>query len=196
MSKKKKEQNPTKIVIIGVLMICLVVGYYFHISNKTEDKREEKKAISETQEVLLRNIATDYPPSPKEVIKYYASISKCFYDGNYSEEELSELAKRSRDLFDDELLATQTDDEYLECLKASIKDYAEKGIKISSFSTSSSVDVEYRTTSEGEMASLYCLYNLRQGSLLRTSNHEFVLRRDAEGHWKILGWKLAEVKND
>lgn len=189
--KNKKQQNPVKLFIIGIIMVGLVVGYYFHLSNKTAQTNEKDVTLTEVDEVLLRNLSTDYPPSPKEVVKYYAQITKCFYDGQFSEEQLEKLAMKSRDLFDDELRANQTDSEYLYDLKLDINDYAQKDIKISSYSTSASVDVEYATTPDGELATLYCLYNIRQGTVLKSSNHEFVLRKDASGHWKILGWTLA-----
>ncbi len=198
MAKKKEEsQSAVKIFIIALVMIGLVVGYYFHLSNKrVEAKENNTKSLTEVDEVLLRNLDTDYPPSPKEVVKYYAAITKCFYDGQFSDYQLQELASRSRDLLDDELKANQTDAEYLESLKFDISSYKDKDIKISSYSVSSSVDVEYKTTEKGDLAMLYCLYNLRQGSTLMSSNHEFILRKDEKGHWKILGWALAKDEND
>jgi len=192
VSKKRDPKNDLKILILAIVMIGLVVGYYFYLSNKTAVAREENKSLTETEQVLLRNLDTDYPPSPKEVVKYYAQITKCFYDGEYDEEQLEELAKRSRDLLDEELRSNQTEEEYIHNLKLDIEDYKEKELRISSYSTSSSVDVKYSKNEHGDLASLYCLYNIRRGAMLSSSNHEFILRRDDEGHWKILGWTLAE----
>lgn len=188
---KSKQQNPVKLIILFVIMIGLIVGYYFYLSNKTAEAKEAKQTVTETDEVLLRNLSTDYPPSPKEVVKYYAQITKCFYDGNYTEDQLSKMAEKSRELFDEELRDTQSDADYLVSLKKDIAEYGEKGLKVSSFSTSSSVDVEYKKTEQGDMASLYCLFNLRQGTTILTSNQMFLLRKDTEGHWKILGWTLV-----
>lgn len=194
MKRKRKQQNPIKTILIAVVMAGLIIGYYFHLSNKTAETVAEAKVNSatETDKVLLRNIDTDYPPSPKEVVKYYAQISKCFYDGDYTDAQLKELAERSRSLFDDELKNNQTDEEYYADLLVEIARYKQNDIKISSYSTSSSVDVDYKTTKDGELASLYCLFNMRQGTTLRSSNHTFILRKDDSGHWKILGWTLAK----
>jgi len=192
---KKTQQNSLKLLILAVIIIALIVMYYFHLSNKREEIKENSTAITETDEVLLRNLDTNYPPSPKEVVKLYAQISKCFYDRDYDESELAKLAQMSRELLDDELKNTQSDEEYLKSLKKDIDDYASKDMKISSFSTSSSVDVEYKKTAEGEMASLYCLFNVRQSSTILTSNQEFILRKDSDGHWKILGWRLAKTND-
>ena len=179
-----------KALIIAVVLACMLVGYYFYLSNKTSDVKEEK-AITEVDTVLLRNLNKDYPPSPKEVVKYYASITKCFYDSGYTDEQLSQLAIKSRQLFDDELKSEQTDDEYLRSLKFDIDGYKEKNIVISSFTTSTSVDVDYWNADGKDYAKLYCMYNIRQGAVMNGSNHEFVLRKDDEGHWKILGFHLA-----
>lgn len=189
---KKTQQGGIKILILAIIIIALIVMYYFHLSNKREEIKENSTAITETDEVLLRNLETNYPPSPKEVVKLYAQISKCFYDRDWDEAELVRLANMSRALLDDELKSTQTDEEYLKSLKKDIDDYASKDMKISSYSTSSSVDVEYKNTSKGEMASLYCVFNVRQASTILTSNQEYVLRKDSNGHWKILGWRLAK----
>ena len=193
--KKKKQQNPIKIMILGVIMAVMVLIYYFHLSKHTA-KVSEAKRLTEVDEVLLRNISTDYPPSPKEVVKYYAQITTCFYDGNYSDEQLRELAARSRELFDDELKGTQTDEDYLLDLKVDIDYYEQHNLKISSYATSSSVDVEYSKTPDGELASLYCLFNIREGTTLKSSNHLFILRKDPKGHWKILGWTLAPDEDE
>lgn len=197
MAKKKEQQSTLKLLIIVIIMAALIVGYYFHLSNKrVEAKETNSKTLTEVDEVLLRNLDTDYPPSPKEVVKYYAAITKCFYDGQFSDYQLQELARCSRELLDDELKAGQTDAQYMESLKFDIKSYKENDIKISSYSVSSSVDVDYKTTDKGELAKLYCLYNIRQGSTLMSSNHEFILRKDGRGHWKILGWALAKDENN
>lgn len=192
--KKKKQQGGIKSVIIVLILISLVVGYYFYLSNKTKEQREVKQ-ITAVDQVLLRDLNRDYPPSPKEVVKYYADITKCFYDGGYTEEQLAELAKKSRSLLDDELKKSQTDEAYLKSLKLDIDNYKENNIVISSYSTSSSVDVERWSDAGEEYASLYCMYNIRQNSMIMGSNHQFLLRKDKDGHWKILGWTLV-TKDD
>lgn len=188
------KQASLKTFIIAIIMVVLVVGYYFHLSNKRTAAKEEPKAISEVDQVLLQDLDSSYPPSPKEVVKYYAAITKCFYDGQYTDDQLKKLAKKSRELFDDELKASQTDEAYLTTLKLEISRYKDNDIHVSSYSTSSSVDVDYKTTAQGDMAMLRCLFNLRQGSSLMTANQEFLLRKDKDGHWKILGWD--QVKED
>ena len=185
-----KKNNGLKNLILILIMVGLAVGYYFYLANRDVEEEPAETKVTKAQEVLLRDMEKNYPPSPKEVIKYYAEISKCFYDGDYSEEEFLKLADRARDMYDDELKATQTEEEYLKDLRDDIKEFKDNDTVISSFKTSVSTDVQYSTSEKGEMAVLYCMFNLRQGTKMQTSNHKFVLRKDAEEHWKILGWEL------
>lgn len=188
----KKKKNSAKGVIIAIVMICLVVGYYFYLSNRTVKIKETAPAkFTAYDNVVLRDLSIDYPPSPKEVVKYYAEITKCFYDKGYTDDELRKLALKSRELFDDELKANQSDEDYLNNLKLDVADYAKNDRKISSYSVSSSVDVKYSTVDSRDMAGLHCIYSIRQGTQMISANHEFVLRKDETGHWKILGWSLS-----
>lgn len=186
MSSVKK--NGLKGVILALVMAGLIVGYYFHLSNREVKKEPSKAKVSAVQDVLLRDLEKNYPPTPKEVVKYHAEISKCFYDGAYTEEEFDALARRARELYDEELKATQTEAEYAEELKEDIAEFEETDTVISSYSTSASTDVDY--SADGNSASLYCIYNVRQGKQIVSSNHRYMLRKDENGHWKILGWEL------
>ena len=116
-----RRRNPARILIILVVLAIAVVGLFFYISNRTRVIAEGKQQqMSAVQQVLARNLETNYPPTPKEVLKYYSDITMCFYNEEYTDEELAQLAKKSRELFDAELVANQTDEEYLEALKMDI----------------------------------------------------------------------------
>ncbi len=186
-----KKANGIRGLIAFLMMGLLIVGYFYYLNNRTNKQTEEKK-ISEVQDALLRDIETDYPPSPKEVVKYYAELTKCFYEVEHSDDEMKQLGLRARELYDDELKASQTEEDYLSDLKYDIDDYKSKDMKISSYSTSASTDVEYSTTKQGEMASLYCIFTVRKGSEMDIANQKFLLRKDQDGHWKILGWTAVE----
>lgn len=186
-----KKAKGLKGLILVLAMVALVFGYYYYLSNRTP-KKEPVQETTAAQAVLVRDMELDYPPSPKEVVKYYAEITKCFYEGEHTEEEIRQLGERARFLYDDELKATQTEEEYFSDLEYDIEDFKNKDMKISSYSTSASTDVEYKTTEKGELATLYCVFTIRQGKQIVATNQVFVLRKDAEEHWKILGWTLVK----
>ena len=69
---KKERQSPLKLIVIGCILAALVVGFYFYLSNRTKgDGTEQAETITKSQQVLLRNLENNYPPSPREVLKYY-----------------------------------------------------------------------------------------------------------------------------
>ena len=75
------KKGGVKGIILGLIMAGLIVGYYFYLSNRDVEKKPSEAKVTAVQNVLLRDMERSYPPSPKEVVKYYAEISKCFYDG-------------------------------------------------------------------------------------------------------------------
>ncbi|MDD2970039.1 MAG: hypothetical protein PHT89_06180 [Lachnospiraceae bacterium] len=182
----------TRGTIILIVLILMALSYYTYLSNRNEEPVNDKPEITRVQDVLLRDLKIQYPPSPKEVVKYYGEITQCFYSEEYSEEEQTDLALKIRELYDAELIADKTQEQYLSDLNQDIEEYKEKGIVISSFATSASTDVEYSTIDGKEYASLYCTFTLRQNTELSATVHKFLLRKDEEGHWKILGWTLAD----
>lgn len=180
--------------VIFVVLVCMMVGYYFYLSNRTTAAKERaaQSEITAVQNILLRNLEADYPPTPKEVIKYYSELTQCFYNEELTEEELEKLAARARELYDEELNAYNEDGQYIPNLKEDIADFNKKSIRISSYVLPASTDVDYFTQDGRECARIYCTYNIRQGTNLIYSREIFVLRRAESGRWKILGWELAK----
>ena len=60
--------------IVLLILMCMLVGYYFYLSNRSGTGKEEPEESSQTQEVLLRDLSRNYPATPKEVVKYYSEI--------------------------------------------------------------------------------------------------------------------------
>ncbi len=176
-------------ILTILLLIFLAIFYYLMNRNSAEEKAE---VLSDTKKVLYEyDLSINYPPTPKTVVEYYAKLSRCMYDTGNSAEDIEELATQSRLLFDEELLQNQTYDQYLQSLKAEIKSFEKDRRKIVNFSLSSASDVEYDTNSNGELATLYCMFTMQKDNLTYSDNEEFILRRDEDKHWKILGWRSA-----
>lgn len=187
-----KRFKGTRGMIVFLILICMIVGYYCYLSNRSRSFGAEEEEATPVQEVLLRDLSRNYPASPKEVIKYYSELTQCFYNEEYSDEELEQLADRAMELYDEELAAFQPKTSYLRLLKDEIASYKEDDIEVSSYKTSPSTDVTYFTKNGRECASLFCTYTMRQGTSLQYLEEIFILRRDEEGHWKIYGWEIAD----
>ena len=182
----------TKGMILLCVMALLVVGFYFYIANIAAPKEGEEKKLTAVQEVLLRDLDKNYPPSPKEVLKYYGSITQCFYSKDYSKEELYELALKAQELYDAELVANKSEEEYLVDLQEDIAEFAKNDWMVSSFTTSASTDVEYFNRDGYEWARMYCIFSVRTGTKYQSVPYAFLLRKDENSHWKIYGWTEAE----
>lgn len=191
-----KRFKGTKGMILLVVLVCLILGYYFYLSNGDRPELEETDAeiMTMTQKALGRNLETNYPPTPKEVVKYFSEITQCFYNEEHDDEELKALGLQMRGIYDDELIANQTEEEYLDLLKKDIDEYKANGRTISSYSPSASVDVEMFSQDGYEWARLYCVYDIKQDSLLYQTTLCFILRKDENDHYKIYGWKKAETQ--
>lgn len=186
-----KKAKGTKGMIIMLALLALILGYYAYLSNRSKKDKEEEVVITAVQEVLMRDMQRNYPPTPKEVIKYYSELTQCFYNEELSEDDRKALGLRAREMYDADLAANQTEAEYLADLEYDIISFNNKDLTITSFSTSNSTDVDFFTQDERKWARLYCIYNLRQGREMLSTQEVFLLRKDEEDHWKIYGWDLA-----
>lgn len=188
----------TKGMVILVFLVLLVLGYYFYLSNRSMPEKTEEVSVetmTASQKVLSRNLETNYPPSPREVVKYFSEITECYYNEEHTDEELRELGLKMREIYDDDLIANQTEEMYLSLLKSDVEEYKQNNRTISSFSPSSSVDVETFTKDGYECAKLYCVYDIKQDGLLYQTSLCFILRKDENSHYKIYGWKAVKAEN-
>ncbi len=186
-----KKAHGTKGLVIVVILILLVVGYYYYLSNREVDKTEEV-TISKAQELLLRDLERSYPPTPKEVIKYFFEITTCLYNEELSEEDVNALALKAQELFDSELVLHNPQEEYFTDLKSEIGAFQTSNSRILNYSTSSSVDVFYFEEEDVSFARMYGTYYLQVQKNLKSLEEVFVLRKDDDGHWKIYGWQPVE----
>lgn len=193
--KKKDAHAALKSGIVIVFLVALVVGYYYYLSNRKLESEPESVKTTVVQELLARNLTHNYPPTVKEVIRYYSDITKCFYNEEYSDEELEKLAAQARALYDEELVADNEWGKYIIELKNDIDFYKSNSIRVNSYSIPSSTDVDYFTEDGFDFARLRCTYNLVSNGVKQPVEEMFLLRKDAEGHWRIYGWDLAENVN-
>lgn len=185
-------------IVVFALFIVFVIGVFYFFSNDNQEITEETdQKVSVMSELLSKNMNQFYPPTPREVLRYYNDITKAIYDEDYSKDEMSNIAIRIRELFDAELVGNQTDEEYLKSLTMEKQEYREKGLTISEYAISSATDVETYQKDGYEWAKLYTMYNVRQelnGTITyQKVNQVFLLRKEqSSGHWKIYGFELVE----
>lgn len=185
------------IIVIAVL-VALELGYYYYLANKDtgKDATDIAADTGEVSVLISKDIMANYPESPKDVVNLYARITKAYYDTSLTDEQIEALGKQARLMFDDELKNTQTDADFYEKLKEDIGNYNSTKTRISSYVIQSAAKTKYSTFKDRQYASIALVYYLRQGDKLIDSPTKFTLRKDDDGHWKILFWELTEIDSD
>ena len=81
-----KNVKGAKGLIIVLVLVLMVVGYFYYLSNRDyADRHEEDVVITPAKELLLKDFGKNYPPTPKEVVKQYLEFTKVLHN-----EELSD----------------------------------------------------------------------------------------------------------
>lgn len=192
--KKNTSKNTTKVAIIFLVLIVAVVAYFAYLSNKSRGA-EDEAAMTAVKLVLSRDLENNYPPTVKEVMKYYADIQKCLYSQECVDEEAEQLGMKARALFDDELLAANDVSNHLLALKSEITSFQEDSRQITAASVASSANVDTFTEDGYEFARIHCIYTVLDGGQSNLVDMVYLLRRDGNRRWKIYGWDLAQNVN-
>ena len=186
------KKSTTRVTIIIVILVVAVVGYYAYLANRSRSERAEE-TMSMVQTILSRDLSRDYPPTPKEVIKYYNEIFIAYYNEECSEEDIEALGLKARELYDDELLAANEVGGYLINLQDEVKAGRKNERRITSPNVASSVNVELFKEDGYEFAKLQCDYTILESGQKYPTTQMYLLRKDANKRWKIYGWE--DVKN-
>ena len=173
-------------------MKTLIVVYYAYLSRRNDSASAETNVeLSEVQAITSKNFAKEYPATPRAVVKWYNRIISAYYAEDYTQEELEKMAEQARMLMDDELLKYNPKDTYLASLSLEIEDYKNRNRIIVSSTVSDSNEVQYKKVNGYDCAFLSTYYFIREGSTYDRTYEDFCLRKDSNGNWKILTWRLS-----
>ena len=189
------KKNKFKTFYIIIILAVFGMGYYLYINSRPK----KEVVIEENTEVVRlinKNLEETYPQTPREVVKLYNRIMICFYNEEYTNNQLISLTKQARKLYDDELLERNPYDEYFERLCKEIEEYEEDNRTVGSCLLESNRDVEYYTLDGDKFSEVNCVYYLKGDEGTIKASEEYVLRKDEEGKWKILYWKLADNEDE
>lgn len=186
-------QKRLRWLLVVTIMVVLVVGFYYIQNNKSDSPEDLKEnLISDVDKIINKDLDESYPYTAREVVQYFVRIQKCYYNEEYTEEELVKLAYKATELFDDELNNENDFDDYFELLKAEIELYHTQGKVINSVIMDEYSEIVYSTVDGQKYASINCIYFLRSDDGTTKIPETYILRKDEAGRWKILGWKEYE----
>lgn len=184
------KKSTVRVTIILILVIVGLVGLYAVLVSRARSGEEE---LTKVQLVLSQNLDWKYPESPKKVIEYYVELEKCFYNEECTEQEIEDLGIQARKLYDQELLANNEMTSYLIKLKEDIRGFKDAKRRISSIAVASASNVDYFSQDGYDFARIYCGYTVTESNRQTVSEGRvYLLRRDADRHWKIYGWDSAD----
>lgn len=181
-----------KTTIVIVVLVALGLGYYYYLANRTPatDATQMASINHELAALTTKDILSNYPQSPKELVKLYARITQAYYYSDTTDEQVKQLGQQARLLFDDELKEKQTEEEFLTALQEDVDSYRLADRYISEYKIEGSDNTRYTTFKGREYASINMVYYIRQKSALEYSYTRFIMRKDTQGNWKILYWEL------
>ena len=183
-----------RIVIIAVVLVGLVCGGFYYMSSKKDVSVENKTELTTLDKLILKDLESNYPSTPRAVVKLYNQIITCYYSAEFKDDEFEKLVDQALLLFDDELKAKNPKDEYMKTLSNEIEEYKTKNKTISQTAVCSSNDVLYRNDNGDEIAYVNASYFIKEGKEHVKTYEQYVLRKDEKGNWKILGY--YEIEED
>lgn len=182
----------TRIVILAIVIVAAICTAFYIVNNNSKKESAKEAGLTEIQKITTRNMEKDYPATPREVIKFYNRIVKCYYGRQYSDDELEQLADQALSMFDDDLLKKNEKESYIESVKSDAAQYEEDNKSISQTDVCDSNDVKYMTDNGDDIAYVTASYFIRTGSSYTKTYQEYVLRKDDDGDWKILTFYKIE----
>ncbi len=185
------KKSTVRVTVAFVVMIVIVIGFYAYLSGKSRAVADDVK-MTQIQLVLSRDMQNDYPPTVKEVIKYYMDIQKCLYNEECTDEDVEQLGLRARELYDTELLENNEEEMNLQQLRAEVASFRSDEKKITSITVASSVNVDTFTEDGYDFARIQCSYTVLEKGQSNPTSTIYLLRRDENRRWKIYGWDLAQ----
>ena len=84
----------TRIVILAIVIVAAICTAFYIVNNNSKKESAKEAGLTEIQKITTRNMEKDYPATPREDIKFYNRIVKCYYGRQYSDDELSSLLIR------------------------------------------------------------------------------------------------------
>lgn len=181
-----------KKIVITVVLVSLVVGYYFYLSNRDINTEKNNSETSDVSKLISRNLDGEYYPEfPRDVVSFYSKIVQAYYYTELSEKEIEGLGSQARKLFDAELLEKNPENQFFENLKNDISEYNEAERKIYGFTVENANDVDIFSFQGESYARVRAAYIMREKGSAATVYEDYTLRKDEDGKWKILYWEVA-----
>ncbi len=183
-----------RIVTVSVVLVlaCAIVALYMYIDRSGKTAKEPVNTMAE--QILAKNLETNYPPTPYSVAELYCGIVQCIYSADTTDAQVEELVRMERALFDEEFAAINPYDSLLEATKEELATAKEKKLVFTGYVLDKASNVTKWKKDGESYASIMFQLMSRSESGSGGSYRNLILRKDSDGNYKILGWETAEAE--
>lgn len=192
MKTKKPKSTIFTVISIAAIVIALVFVSQSQKENRLKETSLEK--LSEAEKILEMNLDNEYPTTPREVASLHGDMTRLLYSG-VDDDEIKKLANKIRELYDEEFLENNPEQQYLRELYTDIALWLQEDRKIE-FNAVVNKDQEDIQTLEGkEYATAHISFTIT-GKGKTSEIRRYLMRKDKDGRWKILGWEYMTSKSE
>ncbi len=188
--KMKKRIGTVAVVLV---LACAIVALYMYIDRSGKEAKEPVNTVAE--QILAKNLDTNYPPTPYSVAELYCGIVECIYSADTTEAQLEALVKKEWELFDEEFAAINPYESLLEATKADLEAAKEKNLVFTGYVLDKASNVSKWKKDGYEYASILFQLMSKSDAGSGGSYRNLIMRKDAKGRYKILGWETAEAES-
>lgn len=189
-----KKMGNTKFIMMVLVIMMLGLVYYNYLNSNKKNEITASEA-SEKEQLLNYDFTKEYPKTVRETVKTHCRYLKTAYNGVFTEDELFIANRQIRQLFDEELLENNTQEAQMKGFQEEVALYKENKQKIIRFILAESSQIQYNTEDDVEYAKMKVTLVIKAGTTTVSADEEYILRKDADENWKILGWQAVKKKD-
>lgn len=181
-----------RVIVIAVVCVLVICGGFFLFSQNQNSGNPDE--LTEVEKVLVKDLEKDFPPTPREVVKFYNRIVQCYHTDNLKKDDLGKLVDQMMKLWDKDMLAKNSRETYLASVKADLELYKKTKKSIVSMTVCDSKDVVEKTDDRNgdKLAFVKTTYFVNTDGTFTNSHMVIGLRQDDKGNWKIIGVTLTK----
>ena len=189
MKNNSKNSAIVKSIVLAVLGAVVLLGFYLMVTRSHKSPSTEEYILTVIDEITTTNLEKNYPADPRMVVELYGKIMKAMYKEGYTDEQQDRMIEVLGGIMDDELMANQSN--FAKSIKDEVKEKKEGDYSISTYVVQTREPEQVKVGGK-KMCTVDCQFYLRKGSTGVSIYYQFVLRKDDNGKWKILGWEALD----
>ncbi len=186
-------RNLVMILVAFIVIAAMVLSVYIILTRKHEPSSttEDTLELTEVQKITSTDLSVSYPASAPAVLDYYHRINQALFSMECTQEEIAQLAHQEWMLFDEELQAINPEEYMVSQIRAEVNQKRADGLSVASYVIPSAREINdtSKIMDSREVVSAQTIVNMRKGQVRYSYHYTFLLRKDTQNRWKILGFE-------